>query len=93
MKRIITILTLMISLNAYSQSKSKTHIVNQECNLLIISSDSLVCTKLDKHKDLLDSVPCYAYYSDVKGIATMYWFDIEKKEAILNELFYGAAIY
>ena len=93
MKRIITILTLMISLNAYSQSKSKTHIINQECNLLIISSDSIICTKLDKHRDLLDSIPCYAYYSDVKGIATMYWFDIEKKEAILNELFYGAAIY
>jgi hypothetical protein len=93
MKRIITILTLMISLNAYSQSKSKTHIINQECNLLVISSDSIVCTKLDKHRDLLDSVPCYAFYSDVKGIATMYWFDIEKKEAILNELFYGAAIY
>jgi hypothetical protein len=93
MKRIITILTLMISLNAYSQSKSKTHIVNQECNLLIISSDSLVCTKLDKHKDLLESVDCYAYYSDVKGIATMYWFDIERKEAILNDIFYGSAIY
>jgi hypothetical protein len=93
MKKIITILTLMISLNAYSQSKSKTHIINQECNLLIISSDSIICTKLDKHRDLLDSIPCYAYYSDVKGIATMYWFDIEKKEAILNELFYGSAIY
>jgi hypothetical protein len=93
MKRIITILTLMISLNAYSQNRSKTHIINQECNLLIISSDSIICTKLDKHRDLLDSIPCYAYYSDVKGIATMYWFDIEKKEAILNELFYGAAIY
>jgi hypothetical protein len=93
MKIIITILTLMISLNAYSQNRSKTHIINQECNLLIISSDSIICTKLDKHRDLLDSIPCYAYYSDVKGIATMYWFDIEKKEAILNELFYGAAIY
>jgi len=93
MKRIITILTLMISLNTYSQSKSKTHIINQECNLLVISSDSLVCTKLDKHKDLLESVACYAFYSDVKGIATMYWFDINMKDAILNEIFYGSAVY
>jgi hypothetical protein len=93
MKRIITILTLMISLSAYSQNKLKTHIINQECNLLVISNDSLVCNKLDRHRDLLDSVQCYAFYSDVKGIATMYWFDIERKEEILNDIFHGSAVY
>ena len=93
MKTITTILLLIVSLNAYSQNKLKTHVINQECNLLIISSDSLVCTKLDNHAYLLDSTLCFAYYSKTNTVATMYWFDINMKDAILNEIFHKVIIY
>jgi hypothetical protein len=93
MKTIVTILLLVVSKIAYSQNKSKTHVINQECNLLIISSDSLVCTKLDNHVYLLDSTLCFAYSSKTNTVATMYWFDINMKDAILNEIFHRITIY
>jgi hypothetical protein len=88
MKKIFTLALLVFSLTGFSQTfqrvDKQTQIVKRECQIIVITTDSLVASNMRGLSKVFEEVGCYSSAS--KSQARMFWFDIELETAIQNAL-------
>lgn len=78
----------MFSLNGFSQNYKKvdkhTEIIKRECELIVITTDSITATSLRETKGLMDEITCFSSVSS--SIALMFWFNIEAEADVQKSL-------
>lgn len=88
MKKIFTLGLLVFSLTGFSQTylpiDKQTQLVKRECEIIVVTTDSLVATNMRNVPELLEEVSCYS--SVAKSKAIMFWFRIESESAIQRGL-------
>ena len=88
MKKIFTLALLVFSLTGFSQTYQRldyqTQIVKRECDLIVITTDSLVANNMRNIPELVEEVTCFS--STSKSRALMFWFDIGSDEAVQRSL-------
>lgn len=88
MKKIFTLALLVFSLTGFSQTYQRvdkqTQIVKRNCELIVITTDSLVANNMRKMPQMFEEVPCFT--STSKSRALMFWFDIDSDEAVQRNL-------
>ena len=89
MKKIFTLALLVLSLTGFSQTCQSvdglTQIVRRECELIVITTDSLVSNNMRNLKEMVEEVNCYS--SNTQSRALMFWFKIDDDEIIQKYLF------
>lgn len=84
MKKIFTLALLVFSLTGFSQTYQRldyqTQIVKRECDLIVITTDSLVANNMRRLPEMLEEIDCYSSVS--KSNAKMFWFKIEADEIV-----------
>jgi hypothetical protein len=86
MKKIFTLALLVFSLTGFSQTfqrvDGQTQIVRRDCELIVITTDSLVSSNMRSLPEMLEEVTCYSSNSDFKSTALMFWFKIEADDIV-----------
>ena len=81
---------LVFSLTGFSQTfqrvDGQTQIVRRECELIVITTDSLVANNMRNVTEIVEEVSCYSSNSDFKSRALMFWFKIESDEIVQRSL-------
>lgn len=84
MKKIFTLALFVSSLTGFSQTyqriNGQTQIVKRDCELIVITTDSLVAGDMRNMSELVEEVPCYS--SNSQSRALMFWFRIESDEIV-----------
>jgi len=88
MKKILFIIILSIlPFNVFSQVYKridKTQIVKRECDLIVVTTDSLVAHSMRNIPQMVEEVSCYSSYH--KSIALMFWFKIDADKIVQDNL-------
>jgi len=88
MKRLLFLACLMFSLNGFSQNYKKvdkhTEIIKRECELIVITTDSITATSLRETNGLMEEITCFSSVSS--SIALMFWFSIDSEEIVRQTL-------
>lgn len=88
MKRFLTLALITCSIGGFSQTylpiDKQTQLVKRECEIIVVTTDSLVATNMRNVPELLEEVSCYSSVSKSKAI--MFWFRIESESAIQRGL-------
>jgi hypothetical protein len=89
MKKIFTLALLALSLTGFSQTCQSvdglTQIIRRECELIVITTDSLVSNNMRNLPEMVEEVTCYS--SNTQSRALMFWFKIDDDEIIQKYLF------
>ena len=89
MKKIFTLALLFFSLTGFSQTFQRvdglTQIVKRECELIVITTDSLVSNNMRNLSEMVEEVTCYS--STTQSRALMFWIKIDDDEVIQKYLF------
>jgi len=84
MKKIFTLGLLVLSLTGFSQTfqrlDGQTQIVRRECELIVITTDSLVSNNMRNLTEMVEEVTCFC--SNTKSMALMFWFKIDADEIV-----------
>ena len=88
MKKIFTLTLLFFSLTGFSQTFQRvdglTQIVKRECELIVITTDSLVSNNMRNLSEMVEEVTCYS--STTQSRALMFWFKIDADEIVQRSL-------
>jgi hypothetical protein len=88
MKKIFTLAILVFSLTGFSQTfqrlDKQTQIVKRECELIVITTDSLVADNMRGLSQLVEEVTCFS--SNIQSTAIMFWFKIDADEVVQRSL-------
>lgn len=88
MKRLLLLACLLFSLNGVSQSYEKfdkdLQIVRRDCELIIITTDSLFSKNLRLTEGFIEEFSCFS--SVTNSSARMFWFKIEAEEEVFKSL-------
>ena len=91
MKKIFTLALLVFSLTGFSQTSQtfqrvdgQTQIVRRECELIVITTDSLVSSNMRNLTEMVEEVTCYS--SNTQSRALMFWFKIDADEIVQRSL-------
>jgi len=78
----------MFSLNGFSQNHKEVNnfaeIVKRDCELIVITTDSITATNLRKINGLMAEITCFSSVSS--SIALMFWFNIDSEEIVRQTL-------
>lgn len=88
MKKIFTLALLVFSLNGFSQTiqrmDKQTQIVKRDCEVIVITTDSLVATNMRSLPQLVEQVSCFSSYH--RSTALMFWFSIDSDKIVQDNL-------
>jgi hypothetical protein len=88
MKKIFTLALLFFSLTGFSQTfqrvDGQTQIIKRECELIVITTDSLVSSNMRNLSEMVEEVTCYS--STTQSRALMFWFKIDDNEIVQRSL-------
>lgn len=88
MKRLFTLSLMLFAVNGFSQTfqrvDKQTQVIKRECEIIVITTDSLVANNMRNVSALREEISCYS--SVTKSNARMFWFLIEDETKIQNAL-------
>lgn len=88
MKRIFTLALISLSMVGFTQKfqtiDKQTQIVKRECEIIVITTDSLVASNMRNTPELIEEVGCFS--SPSNSLARMFWFRIEAEDAVQRVL-------
>jgi hypothetical protein len=88
MKRLFSFALVMIATSALAQTSfttidKNTQMVKRECEIIIITTDSLVASNMRNNKHL--SEESLGYSSNFKNVI-MFWFKLDDENEVINSL-------
>lgn len=88
MKRIFTVALMTLSMVGFAQRfqsiDKQTQIVKRECEIIVVTTDSLIASNMRNVPTLLEEVGCFS--SVANSNAKMFWFRIEDAAEVQKAL-------